>query len=353
MVFLNQSGSFRRAVDWEQSLGALGQVTSAVLVDMDEDGDADLLVSRDLGAIGLYHNRGDRFVDVSEAFGMLEFVGLWQGLAVGDFDNDGRVDFAAGNLGRNSPMELYPDGLVHLGRGGKSRLSLYAIKRGSVHLPVDDMDLYANVVDRARLPAMYRQFSDIDLAKVLDSFDGLRRTRLNCFETSVFLNRGGKFERRALPYPAQFSPTSGINVADFDNDGREDLLLSQNLYSLRPDWGRLDSSAGMILLGQGDGRFEPVRAGVSGLAILGDSRNAFGGRFQSRRPNRYRRDADVWPNSGLSWAGREAGDSGWICSKQFLGPAPGRSGSPGLSGWLHVAPPLVSFGRRSDGPVCP
>jgi len=90
----------------------------------------------------------------------------------------------------------------------------------------------------------------------------------------VFLNRGGKFERRALPHPAQFSPTSGINVADFDNDGREDLLLSQNLYSLRPDWGRLDSSAGMILLGQGDGRFEPVRAGSSGLAILGDSRNA-------------------------------------------------------------------------------
>ena len=274
MVFLYQSGSFRRAVDWEQSLGALGQVTSAVLVDMDEDGDTDLLVSRDLGAIGLYHNRGNRFVDVSEAFGLLEFVGLWQGLAVGDFDNDGRVDFAAGNLGRNSPMELYPDGIVHLGRGGKSRLSLYAIKRGSVHLPVDDMDLYANVVDRARLPAMYRQFSDIDLAKVLDSFDGLRRTRLNCFETSVFLNRGGKFERRALPHPAQFSPTSGINVADFDNDGREDLLLSQNLYSLRPDWGRLDSSAGMILLGQGDGRFEPVRAGGSGLAILGDSRNA-------------------------------------------------------------------------------
>ena len=274
MVFLNQSGSFRRAVDWEHSLGALGQVTSAVLVDMDEDGDTDLLVSRDLGSIGLYHNRGDRFVDVSEAFGVIEFVGLWQGLAVGDFDNDGRVDFAAGNLGRNSPMELYPDGLVHLGRGGKSRVSLYAIKRGSVHLPVDDMDLYANVVDRARLPAMYRQFSDIDLAKVLDSFDGLRRTRLNCFETSVFLNRGGKFERRALPYPAQFSPTSGINVADFDNDGREDLLLSQNLYSLRPDLGRLDSSAGMILLGQGDGRFEPVRAGSSGLAILGDSRNA-------------------------------------------------------------------------------
>jgi len=51
-------------------------------------------------------------------------------------------------------------------------------------------------------------------------------------------------------------------------------VLSQNLYSLRPDWGRLDSSAGMILLGQGDGRFEPVRAGSSGLAILGDSRNA-------------------------------------------------------------------------------
>ncbi|MFQ3168249.1 MAG: hypothetical protein ACI8QI_000792 [Limisphaerales bacterium] len=274
VVLLNRAGTFRRAAGWERSLGALGQVSSAVLVDMDADGDADLLVSRDLGSIGLFDNRGDRFVDISGPAGLARFTGMWQGLAVGDFDNDGRADFAAGNLGRNSPMEPYCDALVHLGRGGESRLSLFALKRGDVFLPVDDMDLVSRVVDRARLPRTHREFSGIDLATVLESFDGLKQTRLNCFESSVFLNRGGTFERRALPYPAQWSPASGINVADFDNDGRDDLLLSQNWYSLRPDLGRLDSSAGLVLLGQGDGGFEPVSSGRSGLAILGDSRNA-------------------------------------------------------------------------------
>ena len=102
----------------------------------------------------------------------------------------------------------------------------------------------------------------------------MNKTKINCLESSVFLNRAGKFERFALPVEAQWSPTSSINVADFDNDGFEDLLLSQNWYSIRPDLGRLDSSAGMILLGEGQGRFQGISSGRSGLEILGECRNS-------------------------------------------------------------------------------
>ena len=50
--------------------------------------------------------------------------------------------------------------------------------------------------------------------------------------------------------------------------------ISQNWFSIRPDLGRLDSSAGTILLGKGQGSFNPVSLERSGLAVLGESRNA-------------------------------------------------------------------------------
>ncbi len=274
IVLLQRAGVFQRSSVWEKSFGELGQVASAVCLDMDGDHDADLLVSREVGSIALFENRGDRFVDVSRSSGLSRFVGLWQGLVVGDFDNDGRIDFAAGNLGRNSSLEPYRKELVHLSRSGEMRLSLFALKREGVLLPIDDMDLFARVVDRSKLPQRYRDFSDTDLTAVLDSFGSIQQRKINCFETSVFLNRGNIFERLELPSVAQWSPTSSINVADFDVDGREDLFLSQNWYSIRPDLGRLDSSAGVILLGQGDGTFKPVTPARSGLAVLGESRNA-------------------------------------------------------------------------------
>tara|TARA_B100001250_G_scaffold318967_1_gene281681 strand:- start:224 stop:1603 length:1380 start_codon:yes stop_codon:yes gene_type:complete len=273
-VYLQHDGVFHRADTWEKSLSDLGHVSSAICVDIDSDLDADLLVANESGSIKLFENRDSVFLDVSESVNLAGHVGLWQGLAVGDFNNDGRMDFVAGNIGRNSPLEPYQENLVYLSRSEVPRISLFALQDKGRLLPIDDMDLFSRVVDRTTLPQSYNEFSNSNLDVVLKSFGVLKQTGINCLETSVFLNRAGKFERFALPVEAQWSPTSSICVADFDNDGLEDLFLSQNWYSIRPDLGRLDSSAGMILLGEGQGSFKGVSSGRSGLAILGESRNA-------------------------------------------------------------------------------
>jgi enediyne biosynthesis protein E4 len=90
----------------------------------------------------------------------------------------------------------------------------------------------------------------------------------------VFLNRNGRFEALPLPTEAQFAPTFGVVVADFDGDGREDLFLAQNFFAFRVEDARLDASRGLLLRGDGLGGFAAVPGQLSGIKVYGEQRGA-------------------------------------------------------------------------------
>src|SRR5256712_829371 len=90
----------------------------------------------------------------------------------------------------------------------------------------------------------------------------------------VFFNRGGRFEAVPLPAEAQFAPAFYAGVADFDGDGHEDLFLSQNFYPTEIGTPRYDAGRGLLLRNRGDGSPEPVPGQVSGITVYGDQRGA-------------------------------------------------------------------------------
>src|SRR5206468_5362066 len=94
------------------------------------------------------------------------------------------------------------------------------------------------------------------------------------FDTSIFLNRGDHFERISLPIEAQFAPAFGVNVADFDGDGFEDIFLSQNFFAVDAETSRYAAGRGLLLRGNGRGQFQPVKAGESGIAVYGEQRGS-------------------------------------------------------------------------------
>jgi hypothetical protein len=94
----------------------------------------------------------------------------------------------------------------------------------------------------------------------------------NTLASCVFLNRGGRFEAVPLPPEAQWSPGFGLTVADFDGDTREDVFLSQNYFAVGPHTPRQDSGRGLLLQGDGSGGFTPMAAAVSGVAVYGEQR---------------------------------------------------------------------------------
>ena len=94
------------------------------------------------------------------------------------------------------------------------------------------------------------------------------------FESGVFLNRGSHFEWMPLPMEAQLSPVFAINVGDFDGDGIEDLFLGQNFFGSASEMSRDDSGRGLWLRGTGKGTFTAIDASISGIVIYGEQRGA-------------------------------------------------------------------------------
>lgn len=107
-----------------------------------------------------------------------------------------------------------------------------------------------------------------------DHLASAAKVEVNTFESALLMNRGGKFERLPLPPEAQWSPVFGIGVADFDGDGHEDVFLAQNFFALPADYTRIDAGRGLLLRGDGQGGLKLVPGQESGLAVYGEQRGA-------------------------------------------------------------------------------
>ena len=74
----------------------------AVFYDVDQDGDEDLIVAHDTGQVRTWKNNGGmKFENVKNPTS--DVFGYPMGVAVGDYDNDGLVDFFFSNTGTTAP----------------------------------------------------------------------------------------------------------------------------------------------------------------------------------------------------------------------------------------------------------
>ena len=281
-LYKNEDGNFILDQKNAKAFKKVGMVTSAVFSDIDGDGDSDLILATEWGPIKIFRNDNGLFHNVTAKWGMNKFYGWWKGLTVGDFNNDGRMDIVATNLGNNNsykvyknhPLKMYYDdfnGDHHLDiieSHYDSTLQGYVPRRRAYAFNSEVPSVVQNVKDNTD----YAHSTLYDLLR--GSLKMIDYKKINTLKSMVFINNGSSFKGHPLPTKAQLSTAFNAGVADINNDGNEDIFLSQNFFALPSQTPQMDAGRGLLLKGNGKGNFKAISGNKSGLKIYGEQRGA-------------------------------------------------------------------------------
>lgn len=281
-LFRGKEGRFIPDAENNARLANVGLVSGAVFSDLDGDGYPELILACQWGPVRVFHNERGQFTEATERLGLSRHTGWWNGVAAGDFDGDGRMDFVASNWGRNTRYQSYRERPVRLywGEpvGGGTPVCVLANYDAAVGKWFPRSGLGAMTKAIPGLTERYNSQKSFGSASVEELFAGeiapVKILEAAWLDTTVFLNRGDHFEARALPVEAQFAPAFGVSVADFDGDGFEDVFLSQNFFAVDGDTARYDAGRGLLLRGDGKGGFASMPGQSSGVKIYGDQRGS-------------------------------------------------------------------------------
>jgi hypothetical protein len=261
-------------------LNDIGMIRDAAFADLDGNGSQELVVVGEYMAPMILSYSDGKFRNVTPAT-FDKMVGWWNTIEIKDLNGDNLPDLVVGNHGLNSKFRASPEKPINLYVGDFDNngyidpiLTTYAYD--GVAYPVAlRHDLIDQIKPIKKKFPDYKSYKNATINVVLDESQ-LKMAKVktaNQMETLIFKNDGNlNFTAIKLPIQANLTPIYAICVADFDNDGDEDILMGGNLYKAKPEVGRYDAGFGVYL--QNDGGFKfSVPKNSSGFQVDGEIRD--------------------------------------------------------------------------------
>jgi hypothetical protein len=265
----------------------IGMVCDALFSDFNNDGWCDLILAGEWMPITFLENEKGIFRNITENTGLSSNTGWWNSIAAADFDSDGDIDYAVGNLGLNSYFRAspkYPVSIISADFDNNGSYdafpSLYIVssqqdttKRNFPANGRDDI-----IKQMIKMRGKFQNYKSYAIATVDQLFtekqlEGALKLKATDFSSSYIRNDGNnKFTKSPLPSLAQISAINGMVADDFDGDGITDILINSNDFGTDVLVGRYDAMNGLLLKGKGNGEFDPQSISSSGIFIPGNGK---------------------------------------------------------------------------------
>jgi hypothetical protein len=260
-------------------------IKDALWTDFNNDTNIDLILVGEWMPVRFLLNSGQFLNDVTEDTGIGHLKGWWNSLAGGDFDNDGDIDYLAGNHGLNSfykaseeePLTAYASDFDNNGRTDLIMGGYFEdIDEGRKVFPLHFRNDINKQIDlmKKRFPS-FKDYSEATLDSIFskEELKNAMTFSVNFFKSVYIENLGNdRFHMKPLPLEAQFAPVYGFLPGDFNDDQFLDVLLVGNFFGNNPFWGRIDALNGLLLTGLGNGDFQAMDYTKTGFLVEGDAR---------------------------------------------------------------------------------
>ncbi len=263
----------------------IGMVCDAVWTDWNGDGKTDLILAGEWMPLTFFKNENGKLVNATATTGIGNATGWWNSLVAGDFDNDGDMDYIAGNLGLNAfirgnekePVKMYAKDFD--GNGTSDAILTLWLKdeQGVKHEypALNRDDIIGQMPSLKKQFNAYKAFAAADIHQIFtpEQLKDAYTVEANQMASCYIQNDGnGKFTLKPLPPLAQMAPLNGMQVGDFNSDGNLDVALVGNDWGNEVTNGRYDAMDGLVLLGDGAGGFSTQSITQSGFYVPDDAK---------------------------------------------------------------------------------
>ncbi len=255
----------------------IGMVTSASWSDFNDDGAIDLIIAGEWMPITVFKNVDNKFENITADLGLENTTGWWFSLREGDFDEDGDLDYIVGNLGLNYKYKANEDETfdIYFNDFDKNKTNDIVLSYFNEGKKFPVRGRQCSSEQMPVLQVKYKNYESFANATLVDIYtEGDLEKSLHysvkSFASVYLENKTDHFETHQLPNLAQLSSINQIIVNDFNKDAHLDLVVAGNLYSSEVETPRNDASNGLLLIGDGNGNFEPTVGRKSGFYAPGD-----------------------------------------------------------------------------------